>query len=132
MGFPLLVTAALIEHEGKVLITRRKHDVPYPLLWEFPGGKLEPEEDPVDCVIREIREELSIEIAVDGVFDVVYHRYPERTVLLIAYRCSWLGGELLELEVSGHQWVGYGELGSFEMLPADKPLVAKLTGVLGK
>jgi 8-oxo-dGTP diphosphatase len=127
MGYPLLVTAALIEHDGLVLITQRMAHAPYPLYWEFPGGKVEPDEDPADCVVREIREELSMEISVEGVYDVIYHRYPERTVLVIAYRCRWLSGALQELGVAGHQWVAYGELPGYRLLPADIPLAEKLS-----
>src|SRR5512136_1306349 len=98
--FPLLVTAAIIIHHGKILLTRRKAHVPYPLLWEFPGGKVEPMEDPLVCVVREIREELGIEIAVERIYDVVYYRYPERNVLVLAYRCRWLRGVIEDLEVA--------------------------------
>lgn len=124
---PLLVTAAIIEHSGKILLTRRRANAPYPLLWEFPGGKLEPAEDPRDCVVREIREELSIEISVEGIYDVVYYTYPERTVLLLAYRCNWLSGELKELEVAGHCWAAPKDIPGFQLLPADIPLAARIS-----
>ncbi|SNB46346.1 (deoxy)nucleoside triphosphate pyrophosphohydrolase [Geobacter sp. DSM 9736] len=125
-GYPLLVTAAVIEHEGKVLLTRRRPDAPYPLLWELPGGKLEPHEDPAECIVRELREELGIDVVVEGIFDVVYHRYPERTVLILAYRCRWTGGNIVELEVAGHCWVAPEKLLTFPLLSADIPLVERL------
>jgi 8-oxo-dGTP diphosphatase len=131
LGYPLLVTAAVIEHEGMVLLTRRRPDAPYPLLWEFPGGKVEPGEDPLDCVVRELREELGIEVAVDGIFDVVYHRYPERTVLVLAYRCHWTGGEIVDLDVAGHSWVAPEHLLSYALLPADIPLAQRLAREYG-
>jgi 8-oxo-dGTP diphosphatase len=124
--FPLLVTAALLEERGMVLIARRKDDVPYPLYWEFPGGKVEPDEDPQDAIVREIREELGITVAVQGVYDVIYHRYPERTVLVIVYRCRRLAGTITDLEVTAHQWVPPRELDSFQLLPADVPLARRL------
>lgn len=123
---PLIVTAAIIEHDGKILITRRKPDAPYPLLWEFPGGKLEPEEHPELCIVREVREELAMEIRVERVYDVIYHRYPERPVLVLAYRCAWTGGELRELDVAGHWWAEPRELLTFDLLPADIPLAEKI------
>ena len=126
--FPLLVTAAVIFHQGKLLLTRRKADVPYPLLWEFPGGKVEPEEDPRDCIVREIREELAIEVAVAGVYEVVYHRYPERAVLVVAYLCQWLSGEIIDLDVAEHCWSQPSELMQFRLLPADIPLAEKIRG----
>lgn len=123
---PLIVTAAIIRHEDKILLTRRKHDAPYPLLWEFPGGKLEPGEHPEVCIVREVREELAMEVSVQGIYDVVYFRYPERPVLVLAYRCAWVGGELRELDVSGHCWADPAEFSRFDLLPADYPLAERL------
>jgi 8-oxo-dGTP diphosphatase len=124
--FPLLVTAAIIPHDGKLLVTRRKADVPYPLLWEFPGGKVEPGEDPRDCIVREIREELAIEVDVAGIYDVIYYRYPERAVLVLAYRCHWLRGEIINLDVAEHRWVLPCDIPKLELLPADFPLSEKI------
>lgn len=124
--YPLLVTAAIIDHDGKFLMTRRKSDVPYPLLWEFPGGKVEQDEDPQDGVVREIMEELAIEVSVTGIYDVIYYRYPERTVLVLAYRCRWLKGEVMDIEVDEHRWVAPCEVGKLELLPADRPLAERI------
>ena len=124
--FPLLVTAAIIDNDGKLLLTRRRGDVPYPMLWEFPGGKVEPDEDPGDGVVREIREELAIEVAVTGIYDVIYYRYPELTVLVLAYRCKWVSGEIRDVEVSEHRWVAPWDLDKLELLPADISLAEKL------
>jgi 8-oxo-dGTP diphosphatase len=125
--FPLLVTAAIIIHQGEVLLTQRRANAPYPLLWEFPGGKVEPMEDPCDCIMREIHEELAIEVAVAGIYDVVYYRYPERPVLVLAYRCNWTGGEIVNLEVADHRWVSPGSLLDYELLPADIPLAERIS-----
>jgi 8-oxo-dGTP diphosphatase len=127
----LLVTAAIIEFNGGILLTRRKADVPYPLLWEFPGGKVEAGEDPIDCIVREIKEELAIHIAVVGIYDVVFHRYPERDVLILVYRCQWLSGEVRDLEVSEHRWVSPASIGDFELLPADIPLAKRIAMEFG-
>lgn len=123
---PLIVTAAIIVRDGRVLVTRRRPDVPYPDLWEFPGGKMEPGEDPRDCLIRELREELGIGIEVQEVFDVTYYRYPERPVLILSYRCRWCDGTIQDLEVAEHKWVPPRSLRSDEMLPADAPLLTRL------
>jgi 8-oxo-dGTP diphosphatase len=123
---PLIVTAALIVHEGLLLVTQRRADAPYPLLWEFPGGKLEPSEDPRDCIVREIREELAIEVEADAVYEVIYHRYPERPVLVLVYRCRWVAGTVEDREVAAHRWVTTAELMSLELLPADIPLAERL------
>ncbi len=123
---PLLVTAAIIIHQGNVLLARRRADAPYPLLWEFPGGKVEPMEDPSDCIVREIREELAMEVAVEDIYDVVYHRYPERPVLVLAYRCIWTSGEVIDLDVAEHRWVSPESLLDYELLPADVPLAERI------
>lgn len=125
-GYPLLVTAAILEHNGKVLLTKRRDNVPYPNLWEFPGGKLEADEDPRDCIVRELKEELDIEVTPGEIVEAIYHRYPERTVLVLAYRCRWSGGEIRNLEVAEHCWVAPAELPLFDLLPADYPLAARL------
>ena len=127
----LLVAAAIIENEGRILLARRRADAPYPLLWEFPGGKVEPGEDPKECVVREIREELAIEIAVDGIYEVIFYRYPERDVLMLAYCCRWLGGEIEDLEVEEHRWVVPDDLKRFDLLPADIPLVRRISEEFG-
>lgn len=123
---PLLVTAAIIERNGKYLLTRRRADSSYPLFWEFPGGKLEPEEDPHQCVVRELMEELAIVIEVVAVFDVIYHRYPELPVIVLAYRCRWLSGDIRNIEVAEHQWLHPAAMTNLQMLPADIPLVERL------
>lgn len=128
---PLIVTAAIIADAGRILITRRKAHVPYPNLWEFPGGKLEPMEDPRECVRREIREELGIEVEADSVFDVIYYRYPERPVLVLAYRCRWLSGEVADLDVAEHRWESPDRLAGYDFLPADGPLVQRIAAELG-
>lgn len=128
---PLLVTAAIILNDGKILIARRKANVPYPLLWEFPGGKVEKNEDPKECVVRELKEELDIVIEVESVFDVVYYRYPEKPVLVIAYRCRWTGGAVRDLDVAEHRWVLPEQLAAFDFLLADLPLIERLCRELG-
>ena len=129
---PLLVTAAIIQSENQILISRRKADVPYPLLWEFPGGKVERNEDPCHCIVRELKEELDIEIEVDGIFDVVYHRYPEKPVLVLAYRCRWTSGIISNREVTEHRWVLPEKLLEFDFLPADLPLITRLSSEYAK
>lgn len=128
----LLVTAALIESEGKILLARRRAHVPYPLLWEFPGGKVEAGEDPGECIVREVREELGVEVAVDGIYEVLFHRYPERDVLLLVYRCRWLNGDIQDLEVLEHRWVPPADLEKCELLPADIPLARKIAEEYGR
>jgi 8-oxo-dGTP diphosphatase len=124
---PLLVTAALIEHEGKILLARRRADASYPLFWELPGGKLEPHEDPRDGIVREILEELGITISAGPVYDVVYYCYPERPVLVLVYRCHWTAGEITDLEVAEHRWVTPAEIMGYRLLPADIQLAERIS-----
>ena len=78
-------------------------------------------------IVREVREELAIDVTVEGIYDVVYHRYPERTVLVMAYRCRWLSGEVTNVEVSEHCWVYPADVVKFELLPADIPLAKRIS-----
>ncbi|PLX95562.1 MAG: (deoxy)nucleoside triphosphate pyrophosphohydrolase [Desulfuromonas sp.] len=123
---PLLVTAAIIEQQGRVLVTRRPADKRHPLAWEFPGGKMEADETPEQALQRELQEELAIEVVVESIFDVAFYRYDWGAVLILAYRCRWENGAIKHLEVDDHRWVTAAELGEMQMLPADQPLVERL------
>lgn len=123
---PLLVTAAILKQADYILLTRRLDGTRHAGLWEFPGGKLDPGESPQEGLQREIREELGIEVSVGEVFDVVYHRYDWGAVLLLAYHCQQLSGEILNLQVAEHRWVALADLGSYPILPADVPLIQRL------
>lgn len=123
---PLLVTAAIVQQEDRILLTRRLDGTRHAGLWEFPGGKLDPGESPQEGLQRELREELGLDIRVGEIFDVVYHRYDWGAVLLLAYRCEALGGEIRNLQVAEHRWVPPADLGSYPILPADLPLIARL------
>src|SRR5580692_4901553 len=87
------VSAALIFHQGRLLITQRHADSHLGGLWEFPGGKLEAQETFEQCLIREIREELGMEIAVGKLFEEVTHAYETKTVHLKFFACKWISGE---------------------------------------
>jgi 8-oxo-dGTP diphosphatase len=93
-------------------------------LWEFPGARWNPVK--IGRLRgQEIMEELAIE-CVAGIYDVVFHRYPERDVLVLAYRCRWLSGEVRDLEVSEHCWASPADIANFELLPADIPLAHRI------
>jgi 8-oxo-dGTP diphosphatase len=123
---PLIVTAAVIRQNGKVLITRRLPDKPQGGLWEFPGGKLHGGESPQEALRRELLEELALQIGVGGILEVAYYRYDWGPVLILAYNCHILGGSIRNLEVAEHRWVPPEQIDSFDMLPADWPIVRKL------
>lgn len=123
----LIVAAAVIEHEGSILVTRRKSTGELAGLWEFPGGKVEDGEDPRATVVRECSEECAIDVVVDDILDVTFHRYPRRDVLLLFYRCR-LGArrDVQHLDVADHRWVAPTELRQFELPPPDEAVLTKI------
>lgn len=123
---PVIVAAGVVLKEGRVLLTRRAKGQHLAGFWEFPGGKLEDGEAPEDCVVRECREECGIEVAVEEIFEVTHHRYPERAVLLLFYKCRWLSGEVRHLQVADHAWVRPEELLQYELPPADGPVARRI------
>ncbi len=121
-----LVVAALVrDADGRVLLTRRRADQPMPLLWELPGGKIEPGESPEEALAREVHEELGCRAQVGRVDDVVFHRYPEFDLLMLVYRCA-LEGAPRAVEVAELAWVEPSRLLTYEVLPADIPLCERL------
>src|SRR5512133_1582157 len=103
--FPLIVTAAVIEDQDRILITRRLDGTRFAGLWECPGGKLEAGETQAEGLQREIREELDIEIAVGAICEVVHYRYDWGAVLILAYHCRPLQRAIRNLGVAEHRWI---------------------------
>ena len=120
------VSAALIFRGGKLLITRRQPGAHLGRVWEFPGGKRDPDETFEQCLAREIREELGVEISAGKLFESVTHAYPEKTVLLKFFVCRLERGEPQLLGCSALKWVGKSELEDYEFPPADAKLLEKL------
>jgi 8-oxo-dGTP diphosphatase len=120
-----LVVAALVRRDGRILLTRRRADQPMPLLWEFPGGKVEEGESPEEALARELVEELGCGGTVGRIFEVVFHRYPEFDLLMLVYACT-LDGEPRPVEVAELAWVAPQEVLKYELLPADIPLCQRL------
>jgi 8-oxo-dGTP diphosphatase len=123
---PLLVTAAVIRNGNTVLITRRLEGSRHGGMWEFPGGKLNGGESPQDCLKREILEELGLEVSVGSIFEVAYYRYEWGPVLIMAFECLPLAGELRNIEVAEHRWVPADQITCYDILPADRPIIQKL------
>ena len=120
------VSAALIFHDGNILITRRHANSHLGGLWEFPGGKREPDETFEQCLVREIREELGLEISVGELFEEIVHAYPEKSVRLKFFTCKILSGEPQPLDCAGVKWVTKAELATFDFPAADARLLEKL------
>ena len=120
------VSAAWIFRGGKLLITRRPAKAHLGGLWEFPGGKREPDETFEQCLVREIREELGVEISVGELFESVTHAYPEKTVHLKFFVCHLLDGEPQPLGCQAVKWAGKSELADYEFPAADARLLNRL------
>lgn len=117
------VTCALVEQEDRVLVTQRSKHMPEPLLWEFPGGKIDPGETEEECLVREIREELSIDVLPLRRLTPVVHRAPTKTIELIPYICSLQGGTIHLLEHQAYEWASYHELENYSWCLPDVPVV---------
>ena len=126
MESPIQVAAALIFDNGKLLITQRRPDDHLPNLWEFPGGKVEAGETFAACLVREIREELDIEISVHEQIEDLTHSYPEKTVRLCFFNCRLISGEPKAIHVQDLRWVTREELRHYEFPAADAKLIDRL------
>ena len=120
------VSAALIFHDGKILVTQRHADSHLGGLWEFPGGKREANETFEQCLVREIREELGVEISVGDLFEEIAHHYPGKSVRLKFFICRLISGEPQLLGCAALKWIGKTELNNFEFPAADARLLKKL------
>ena len=119
----IVVTAAIIEDKDRILIARReagKHLAGY---WEFPGGKIEKNETPEQCLIREIKEEFLVELEVKEFIGESVFNYPEKDVKLLGYRCIIKNGVLSLQDHDKIEWITFQEITNFKMAPADIPLI---------
>ena len=128
----LVAAAALIDADGRVLITRRPKGKPMAGLWEFPGGKVEPGETPEETLIRELKEELDIDTSASCLAPLTFasHAYPDFHLLMPLYVCRKWQGIVRPTEGQATKWVRAGDLRSYEMPPADLPLIAPLIELL--
>ena len=124
MSRVIVVVAGLISKDGAgppFLLSRRLPDAHLAGYWEFPGGKLEKDEDPISALKRELREELGIETDVGHVYAVGHHVYAEKTVVLIVYEVTIVQGEPTCREVAELNWFEPAELVQLKLPPADLP-----------
>jgi mutator protein MutT len=125
---PLVVIAAVVEREGRFLLTRRLEGTHLSGLWEFPGGKCEDGEPHEACLAREMREELAVDVAIGEEIFTVEHAYADRSVRLHFLRCRIIGEPSPQLGQQ-IQWASREELGRLEFPDADRDLIAMLTGM---
>ena len=131
---PLLLVAAcvLLDGEGRVLIAKRPEGRSLAGLWEFPGGKVEPGESPERALVRELAEELGIDIAAADLTPLTFvsHAYPGFHLLMPLFVCRSWRGEARPHEGQELAWVKPSELVSYAMPPADEPLKVVLPALL--
>jgi len=124
------VTAAIIWRDGQVLIAQRPPDGLLGGLWEFPGGKCEPQETLAECLAREIREELGIEIMVGAPLPPVSHAYTHFRITLYPFHCCICSGQPQALGCTGWQWVTLDQLDRFAFSAADQQIISNLRSQL--
>ncbi len=122
-----IVTCAVIEKDGRILIARRKSGDQMAGKWEFPGGKIEPGETPEQCLKRELLEELGVEIGIDGFICSSTWKYDHATIQLLAFKATLLSGELILHDHAEISWVTPRELGDYDFPEADVPIIRHLT-----
>lgn len=120
------VTAGLIRNNGKVLISQRPLEKMFGGLWEFPGGKLQDGETLEQCLVREIKEELNIEIRILEKLVSIIHCDDHLQITLHVFLCDFLGGELECREAHDFKWVDFSELNDYELTRPDQAVVKKL------
>src|SRR5437588_9905484 len=133
-GRPIVLGApvALIDTDGRVLLAERPEGKHLAGLWEFPGGKVQPGETPEAALIRELAEEIGIDVEASCLapFTFASHTYPDFHLLMPLYVCRKWSGIVTALEGQRLAWVRPARLGDYPMPPADKPLVAILRDLL--
>jgi 8-oxo-dGTP diphosphatase len=113
------VTCAIIIKENRILVTQRSEKMSLPLKWEFPGGKIEENENAENCILREIKEELNLEIEIIARLESKQFNYPTISINLIPFISKYLSGELKLAEHSDFKWLTKEELISLNWAPAD-------------
>ena len=120
------VTAAIIFHHGRVLIAQRAQDDRMAGLWEFPGGKVESGETPMECLQRELFEELEMNAVIGSPLGCSIYHDDHISIELLAFQVFWDGRPLRRLTHQALRWVPPAQLPQFAFTPADQPFVDRL------
>jgi len=124
------VAAAVIERDGRYLITQRRTTAVLPLLWEFPGGRVEAGETDADALKREVLHRLGVEVEPGELISYVHHPYERYAVDLHLYECQIKKGEPSAVNVNDFRWVTSAEFDRYPFTPADELSMSKLLGVV--
>jgi 8-oxo-dGTP diphosphatase len=125
------LTCALIRNNySELLVAQRSATMTLPLKWEFPGGKIDQGETAEQCIVREIKEELDIEIQIDKSLPPSYHQYPNIAIELIPFICSYVSGQIVLKEHAQFKWLNPNELLALDWAEADVPIVKNYLNLL--
>jgi 8-oxo-dGTP diphosphatase len=123
----IVVTAAVVERDGRFLVTRRQRGVHLEGFWEFPGGKCDAGESHAACLARELHEELAVDAHIGSELFTTTHTYPDRIVELHFLRCELVGEPAPQIGQE-MRWVARADLAALEFPPADVELIRMLEG----
>jgi 8-oxo-dGTP diphosphatase len=123
------VVAAVIQQGDRYLITQRRPTALLPLMWEFPGGRVEPAESDGEALRREVFHRLQVTVEVGQLMSYVCHKYDKYVVDLHLYQCTIRSGEIHNANVNNHAWVKSEEFDQYLFTPADESSVAELLGI---
>jgi 8-oxo-dGTP diphosphatase len=123
------VVAAILEKDGHYLITQRRGSAVLPLMWEFPGGRVEDGEMDAHALKREVRHRLGAEVEVGKLISFVSHPYEHYVVDLFLYECTLTSDSLEAKNVNAYRWVTSAEFDQYPFTPADEASMNKLLGV---
>jgi 8-oxo-dGTP diphosphatase len=129
MNPTIRVVAAVIERDGRYLVTQRRPSAVLPLLWEFPGGKVEGTESDVDALKREVLHRVGVEIKPGSQISSVSHSYEHYTVELHLYECRITQGQPRAVAVHQFRWVESRDFEELPFTPADEASMSKLLGM---
>ncbi len=118
------VTAGILRRDGRYLVAQRKLDDSMGGYWEFPGGGVEPDETPDQCIVRELREELGVEVRPLYLYDSLVTG--EGHLVVLFYRCELLRGDPQPLDCEQIQWALPVDLPNYEFLPSDREIVERI------
>lgn len=129
MNPTIRVVAAVIERDGRYLVTQRRPTAVLPLLWEFPGGKVEAGESDLDALKREVEHRVGVEIKPGAQISSVSHTYEHYTVELHLYECRIVSGQPRAVAVHQFRWVESEAFEELPFTPADEASMTKLLGI---
>lgn len=117
-----IATAAVIKNGKKLFLAQRKKSDLFPLSWEFPGGKLEENETPEECLTREIQEELGMEIEIISPLTFSLWDYKERRIIILFFNCKIKNGYPKKIQCNDWGWFNKEEISNLELVPADRKI----------